>query len=412
MVSWLFLVVSLVGAAFTLSARYRLRIGPALVPWFFAGWLTSELALVHLAWQAVATILFVAFGALASWPGVLGLLVTFASWWALVGIQRKAGEAREIFAKVLGEGIGEEFARPAEVVPLARLMRPFGFKDAGVERIRDIAYGDAGKRNLLDVYRAVSRPEGCPVLFQIHGGAWTVGQKDQQGLPLMTHLASKGWICVAPNYRLSPRATWPDHLIDVKRALAWVRQHIHEYGGDPSCVIVTGGSAGGHLAAMVALSENDPQYQPGFEDVDTSVAACVPFYGVYDFLDRNGVRGSNSMAPFVERLVMKCSPTKDRERWEAACPISLIHEDAPPFFVIHGTHDSLAYVEESRVFVDNLREVSKNPVLYAELDQTQHAFEIFHSERSSQAVRAVAAFAEAIRSGKLARQPAGVRQTG
>ena len=106
MVSWLFLVVSLVGAAFTLSARYRLRIGPALVPWFFAGWLTSELALVHLAWQAVATILFVAFGALASWPGVLGLLVTFASWWALVGIQRRRVEAqrrrREDLARAAG----------------------------------------------------------------------------------------------------------------------------------------------------------------------------------------------------------------------------------------------------------------------------------------------------------------------
>lgn len=412
MVSWLFLGVSLVGAAFTLSARHRLRIGPALVPWFFAGWLTSELALIHLAWQAVATIIFVALGALSSWPGVLGLLVTFASWWSLVGVQRKAGEARETFAKVLAEGIGDEFARPAEMAPLARLLRPFGFKDPSVERIRDIAYGDAGKRNLLDVYRPASRPQGCPVLFQIHGGAWTVGQKDQQGLPLMTHLSSNGWVCVAPNYRLSPRATWPDHLVDVKRALAWIREHIHEYGGDPSCVIVTGGSAGGHLASMVALTENDARYQPGFEDVDTSVAACVPFYGVYDFLDRNGVRGANSMAPFVERLVMKCSPTKDRERWEAACPVSLIHEDAPPFFVIHGTHDSLAYVEEARVFVDNLREVSKNPVLYAELDETQHAFEVFHTERSLQAVRAVAAFAEAIRSGKLARQPAGVRQTG
>ncbi|MDG2307915.1 MAG: alpha/beta hydrolase [Candidatus Binatia bacterium] len=412
MVSWIFLAVSIVGLAFTLSARFRFRLGPALVPYFFAGWLTSELALVHLAWQALATVLFAAAGALDSWPGILGLFLTFGSWWGLLGVQSKAGEARETFAKVLGEGLGAEFARPEPGASLSRLARPFGFKDSRVERIRDIAYGEAGKRNLLDVYRPASRPEGCPVLLQIHGGAWTVGQKDQQGLPLMTHLASNGWVCFAPNYRLSPKATWPDHLVDVKRALAWIRENGAEYGADPNLVVVTGGSAGGHLAAMVALSENDPQYQPGFEHVDTSVAACVPFYGVYDFLDRNGVRGSNSMTPFAERLVMKCSPVAERDRWEAASPVSLIHEDAPPFFVIHGTHDSLVFVEEARLFVDNLQHVSKNPVLYAELDEAQHAFEIFHSERSTQAVRAVTVFAEAVRAGKISRQQPGVRRAG
>jgi acetyl esterase/lipase len=177
-------------------------------------------------------------------------------------------------------------------------------------------------------------------------------------------------------------------------------------------VVVTGGSAGGHLAAMVALSENDPRYQPGFEDVDTSVAACVPFYGVYDLLDRNGVRGAASMAPFAERFVMKCSPTAERELWEAASPLSLIHADAPPFFVIHGTHDSLVFVEEARVFVDNLRTVSANTVLYAELPGTQHAFEMFHSERSVQAIRAVTEFVEAVRKGTLARKAPGVRRTG
>ncbi len=412
MVSWLFLAVSLVGAAFTATAVFRLRLGPTLVPWFFAGWLTSEMALIHLVWQAGATVVFVALGALDAWPGWLGLLVTLVSWWGLLRVQRRAYAAADTFSQVLSDGLGGAWSLPAPRAPWSRLFRPFGYRAQGVERIRDLAYGEAGKRNLLDVYRSDARPEGCPVLLQIHGGAWTVGQKDQQGLPLMTHLAANGWVCVAPNYRLSPRATWPDHLIDVKRALAWIREHIEEYGGDPSLVVVTGGSAGGHLAAMVALTENDPRYQPGFEQVDTSVAACVPFYGVYDFLDRNGVRGPNALAPFVERFVMKSSPLVDHESWEAASPISLVHPDAPPFFVIHGTHDSLVYVEEARIFVDNLRHVSRNAVLYAELADTQHAFEMFHSERSSQAVQAVRAFVEAVREGKIARRSAGVRRTG
>ncbi len=118
----------------------------------------------------------------------------------------------------------------------------------------------------------------------------------------------------------------------------------------------------------------------------------MPFYGVYDFLDRHGARGSASMVPFLERVVMKCSPTTERARWDEASPIARVHEGAPPFFVIHGTHDALAYVEEARHFVAALRAVSRNPVLYAELPGAQHAFDTFHSRRSAHAVDAVACF--------------------
>jgi len=149
--------------------------------------------------------------------------------------------------------------------------------------------------------------------------------------------------------------------------------------------VVTGGSAGGHLAALVALTANEAEYQPGFEDVDTTVQGCVPFYGVYDFLDSHGERGKASMAPFLERLVMKCSPLTVRAAWEKASPIYRVHADAPPFFVIHGTHDSLAYVEDTRHFVAALRAASRAPVVYAELPGAQHAFDVFHSRRSAYA---------------------------
>ena len=143
---------------------------------------------------------------------------------------------------------------------------------------RDVSYGEMGRRNQLDVWRRADLPlDGkAPVLVQVHGGAWMTGNKEQQGAALMAHLAERGWVCVAANYRLSPRATWPDHLVDVKRALAWIKEHIAEYGVDPDFVAVTGGSAGGHLSSLVALTPNDPAYQPGFEDVDTTVQAACP----------------------------------------------------------------------------------------------------------------------------------------
>ena len=110
------------------------------------------------------------------------------------------------------------------------------------------------------------------------------------------------------------------------------------------------------------------------------------------------------MVPFLEPRVMKCSPVDQRDRWEAASPLSQISAEAPPFFVIHGTHDSLVFVEEARVFVDNLRATSRRPVLYAELPGAQHAYEVFHSERTEQTLRAVTAFVEAARDGSLERR--------
>lgn len=400
MVPWLFFAVSLIGAVATACALLRGRsISFLVIPYFFTSWMTGELALHHIVWQAAATVLFICFGALGAWPGVVGLLLTLCSWAGLVVYQRRAATSGEVFERALREGLGESYEQqPIQSPPSIRPpLRPFKMRLPGVERVRNLSYGDAGKRNLLDVYRSRSQSDACPVLLQVHGGGWTIGQKDQQGLPLMYHMAARGWVCVAPNYRLSPRATFPDHIIDVKRALAWVRRHGSEYGANPDFVVVTGGSAGGHLAALLALSPNDPAFQPGFEDIDTSVAACVPFYGVYDLLDREGFWGNQSLVPFMEKTVLKCSPTANREVWEQASPLDRIRPDAPPFLVIHGTHDALVPVEEARYFVRRLREVSHNAVVYAEVPGAQHAFDIFHSVRSHQAVLAVERFCEYVR---------------
>ena len=116
-----------------------------------------------------------------------------------------------------------------------------------------------------------------------------------------------GWVGFNIDYRLSPAATFPDHLVDVKRAIAWVREHAAEYGADPDFVCLTGGSAGGHLCALAALTADDPAYQPGFEDADTSVAAAVPFYGVYDLTDSEGIYYSELLEWVLERFVLQGS---------------------------------------------------------------------------------------------------------
>jgi len=402
--SWLFLGVSIVGALFTWNA-YRPRRahgGPLSIPSFFAGWLTSELAAHHVAWQAVATGVLVWMGALSAWPGWLGLGVTVASWAALLAMLPVARSSETVVEDALAEGIGPDYrdATAAVASPFrdpARehrpVLNPFRFAHADVQVERNLVYAPGfGDRHQLDVYRARDLAPGAPVLFQIHGGGWTIGDKRQQALPLMIHLARRGWLCVAANYRLSPKATFPDHIVDAKLALRWIREHAAEHGGDARFVAVTGGSAGGHLAALLALTPNDPEYQPGFEDVDTRVQACVPFYGVYDWCDTLGIDPRDERKRFFAKTVLKRSFAEDPDAYRRASPLARVRADAPPFFVIHGARDSLVPVAQARQFVARLRTVSKAPVCYAELPHAQHAFELFHSPRTARVVRAVDRF--------------------
>ena len=416
---WLFLAVTLVGAWFTFNAYLPLRArGPLIVPSFFAGWLTSELSAHHFAWQVIATVFFVWAGALSAWPGWLGLAITAASWGGLFALLRISERSEAIVERSLVRGLGSGYqdeVAPGLLEQLAgvppddahRRMRqlvPFFLVDREVRRVGNIEYAPGhGRRGMLDVY--VPRNAGsngrAPVLMQIHGGGWIISQKRHQALPLMLHMARHGWVCVAPNYRLSPKATFPDHLLDLKQALRWIREHIAEYGGDPDFVVATGGSAGGHLSSLLALTANDPEYQPGFEDVDTSVRACVPFYGVYDFTNHYNKQIHDGLQVLLEKTVMKRPLATHREEFEKASPLHRVHAGAPPFFVIHGSHDSLAPVEEARQFVEVLGKTSRAPVAYAELAGAQHAFEVFHSKRTAHVVQGVDRFLAWVYSGYL-----------
>lgn len=403
MAGWLFLTGALVGAWFTWNAFRPIYAGPRRSAIsFFAGWLTTELALHHIAWQALLTLAFVAAGALATWPGKLGLVVTLGSWAGLLLCWRHARAAEAIVEAALVAALGPDYrsryapevqVRMAPEIDWRQLLVPFPLRHPEVEKIRNIVYSRAAGLDLkLDVYRPRDGRNGCPVLLQVHGGAWVLGSKNEQGIPLMLQMASRGWICVSVDYRLSPHATFPDHLIDLKQALRWIREEGPKYGANPDFIAVTGGSAGGHLSALVALTANDPALQPGFADVDTSVRACVPFYGVYDFTDRHGVYRHRGLAEILEKRVMKAAKHEAPEAYESASPLSRVHADAPPFFVIHGDKDTLVPVAEARNFCATLRELSRNPVAYAEIPGAQHAFEIFPSLRTTFVIHGVERF--------------------
>jgi acetyl esterase/lipase len=331
------------------------------------GFIINEVPAVGIAWLAVATAIAAAQDDLRTPVGMIALGLGVASLAGLLVILRRALRAR----RVLETAVGAKLPRRSNV---ATLLTPLPLRPRSVERIADVVYGDAGVRNLLDVSVRRTRPSQAPTLIYFHGGSFRGGHKHREGRPLLHRLACHGWVCISANYRLSPSAAFPDHLIDVKRVIAWAREHAVDYGGDGETVFVAGGSAGGHLAAMAALTPNRPDLQPGFESIETSVRAAILMY------------------PYVGTL---------RSRTEmASSPVGHINVDAPPFFVVHGDADTIVPVSEARRFVEQLGAQSSNRVVYAELPGAQHGFDVLRSVRSLAVVDAVEIFTSASRGGR------------
>jgi acetyl esterase/lipase len=373
-------------ALFALAPPRPRQSSPSNLSYWF-GYLINELPFVGCYWMAASTLLAFAQGDIDS-PGawlVVGLAALTALTLMVVAWRGlRAGPAVE---RALGEGLGAGWRTAIDAALAAKLRRrlpwarillwPFPLGRPDVERVRNIAYGDAGRRNLLDVYRHRSRPSGGPVLVYLHGGAFRSGWKSREARPLLYRLASQGWVCVSANYRLSPAARFSGHHVDAKKVIAWVREHGPEYGADPAVLFVAGSSAGGHLAALAALTPNDPHFQPGFEQVDTSVTAAICLYGYYGGLDG--------------------------DRPIPSSPPGYLRADAPPFFLAHGDRDTVVLVEDARGFVEQLRRASSNPAVFAELPGAQHGFDLFGSIRSETVVDGIEAFTAWVRSRVLAR---------
>jgi acetyl esterase/lipase len=374
------------------------RQGYVTLPVFALGWPTTELAPWLLGGSVLDALRRARRGDFAGVSGRLALCLTAVAWVMLWIIHRRGVRSAPYFDAALREALGSDY-HEVQAIRGTRTARPTGVLRTGlarhiyVEKTGTVRYGPHGRVNTLDIWRRRDLPRDgrAPVLVQIPGGAWVLGRRRGQAYPLRGYLAASGWVCVSIDYRVSPAHTWPDHIVDVKRALAWVKQNIADVGGNPNFVVLTGGSAGGHLAALAALTPNDARFQPGFADVDTSVVAAVPVYGRYDWSSTEGA-GRAEFVAFLERFVVKRRQADDPQIFLDASPINRLSSDAPPFFVLHGRDDSLIPVSEARDFVSALREVSTSPVAYAELPGAQHAFDIFGSPRARHSATAIGRF--------------------
>jgi acetyl esterase/lipase len=356
-----------------------LRGSPSAAGWF-AGWLATEFPPHVVTGHALSRVS----------PPSIGRVGH--TWAAQRADQALTAALTESFGPDFGDLVAHPACEESETPPRSGLLNRPGPHRRYAAQTSDISYGPGGRDNLLDIWRRHDMAPGrrAPVLIQVPGGAWAVNGKRGQAYTLMSRMADLGWICVSIDYSKSPRSTFPAHLIDVKRAIAWVRENIADYGGDPDFIAITGGSAGGHLASLAALTPNDPAFQPGFEDADTTVQAAVPYYGVYDFTNAEVMH--ELMLPFLEQFVMRARYAEKPERFGAASPISYVHNQAPPFFVLHGEKDELVPCTQARTFCAAMRDAGAPTVAYAELANAHHAFDILSTVRSRLAAKSVSDF--------------------
>ena len=349
------------------------RLGTAT---YVASFAPSQLPVPVACYLLASTALCLAQGELWSASGLVGLALTLCALAGLGTLVARALPTRRVIDRALvayrlaedrpgGPGPPSVAALRRTRPVAAALLVPFLRRRRDVQRIADLAYGSAGRFQRLDLYRHRSRPDGAPVFVYFHGGHFHSGSKNREALPLLYRLAANGWIVISANYRLAPAASFPDAHIDAKLVLAWVGEHVAAFGGDPRTIVIAGDSAGAHLAAFAGLTANDPTYQPGFEQVDTTVTAVVGLGGYYGLLD--AARPETS-------------------------PLTHARDDAPPFLLLHGDRDSVVPVQSAREFAAVLRAISHAPVELVELPGAQHAFDHFQTLRSAPVAAAIEAF--------------------
>ncbi len=211
-------------------------------------------------------------------------------------------------------------------------------------RTKDLVYGEE-KRQRLDVYvprgvgaGAAAKPlAGRPVVMFWHGGYWSFGDKADYKF-VGAAMAEHGFVTVLPDYRLYPKARFPDFVADGALALAWVEQHIAEFGGDPHRIVLMGHSAGAHIAALLA-----------YDDALVKKAGVDP-RGVVALV---GLSGPYVLDPDSDRLRAIFAAPYTESDWQ---PVRFVTEHSPPTLIAHGRDDKVVAVAQGEKLRDVLQE--------------------------------------------------------
>lgn len=228
-----------------------------------------------------------------------------------------------------------------------------------LEFARDIIYATVERENdepvdlMMNVmFRKDNGDRIMPVVIYIHGGGYSMGSKED-GTALLPVLARGGYFAVSIDYRLSDVAPWPAAAHDCKAAIRFLRANAKELEIDPQRIGVWGHSAGGHLAALIAVSGNAPQLEGtvGTTGVSSAVQCAVDMSGPTDFLKFD--RSVPLYAGIIKQFFAGPDDTLD-DRMKAASTTTYIDAGDPPIMIVHGTNDNIVPIEHSEMLNDAL----------------------------------------------------------
>lgn len=304
----------------------------------------------------------------------LGLVMTLVAGLTLLGlgeVARRAATAPRVLARALESGLGRRL--PADGRPRLHVVRALvGFvpvRPRSVIRVADVRYGPH-RRHRLDVHHRRDREPGAPVLVYWHGGGYLSGGKHREARALLHRLAARGWVCIDADYRLRPEAGFREHVDDARAAVAWAREHAHEFGGDPADVVLAGSSAGAHLASLLALGHAGA----GGGELDAGPVSAV--VGLYGYYGRYYGRGPEEAPP--------------------STPLALDAGRAPAMLVVDAGQDTYVGTAGGEALAHHVAAGSPRPVARAVLPGAQHAFDVYRSLRFEAVVDAVEAFLAAV----------------
>jgi acetyl esterase/lipase len=219
---------------------------------------------------------------------------------------------------------------------------------------KDVTYctpeGDPQKMDLY--FPKVSDGKPAPVVVYVHGGAWREGDKAEGGgMSEMPLLSQRGYLFVSINYRLAPRWKWPVQIQDVKCAIRFLRAHAKSYNLDPNRIGAMGSSAGGHLVALLGVTDTSAGFDVGeYLDQSSRVQAVVDLFGPADLTVKHFTETQGNTV----RMVFGAQAPGDPVLKQAS-PVTYISKDDPPFLILQGDKDTTVPPSQSQELYDRLK---------------------------------------------------------
>lgn len=238
-----------------------------------------------------------------------------------------------------------------------------------------------GQRLLLDVYQPKGGEELRPLIVWVHGGAWRAGSKESVPIERML---DHGFAIASVEYRLSPVARFPAQVHDIKAAIRFLRANAERYDLDPKRFVVAGASAGGHLAALVGLSNGVAPLEGSVGElpaISSQIQAAVSFYGASNLqtiLSQSTPHGLSVRVPAL-KLLLGGSPAEKPDLARLASPIAHLDPRDPPLWLIHGDADPQMPIEQSRELAQAMTRMAL-PVRLRVISGAKHGGDIFYTD--------------------------------